>query len=332
MLAPSAESVSVRLDLPRRRYAVADTGGRPGPASRDAPAPFLRPRGCGDHARGEPRGRSPRGRRGLARSRDQPFLSGSPVLLRCGARGGRTVPCRRRRARRAGSPRRIGAGLGLGGPDPRAAGADAVVLSRERRTASRASFGPRLHLSPGGQPRDGGGPPPPPGAVHVRRRAGRPLAGSRDEARGERAGSLRGVQLGASGPAGPPQSEVLGSHTDARPRRLGPRVLGGKPAGERLFAPPIPRGDPGRAAAHRHGSASSMRRRRSARCSSSACERPKAYRRPRWRHSCPREGRRRLAQDCRDWRDAGLLAERDGRVALTERGFLVSNEILCRFV
>jgi oxygen-independent coproporphyrinogen-3 oxidase len=39
-----------------------------------------------------------------------------------------------------------------------------------------------------------------------------------------------------------------------------------------------------------------------------------------------------LEGDWRDWRNAGLVAERDGRAALTERGFLVSNEILCRFV
>ena len=39
-----------------------------------------------------------------------------------------------------------------------------------------------------------------------------------------------------------------------------------------------------------------------------------------------------LAGDYEAWREAGLLEETDGNVALTERGFLVSNEILCRFV
>jgi oxygen-independent coproporphyrinogen-3 oxidase len=45
------------------------------------------------------------------------------------------------------------------------------------------------------------------------------------------------------------------------------------------------------------------------------------------------EGRdRELAADYRAWREEGLLEERSGRVAFTERGFLLSNEILCRFV
>lgn len=39
-----------------------------------------------------------------------------------------------------------------------------------------------------------------------------------------------------------------------------------------------------------------------------------------------------LPQDYRCWKEEGLLAERDGRVSFTERGFLLSNEILCRFV
>jgi oxygen-independent coproporphyrinogen-3 oxidase len=39
-----------------------------------------------------------------------------------------------------------------------------------------------------------------------------------------------------------------------------------------------------------------------------------------------------LAADYRAWREEGLLQERSGRVAFTERGFLLSNEILCRFV
>jgi oxygen-independent coproporphyrinogen-3 oxidase len=43
-------------------------------------------------------------------------------------------------------------------------------------------------------------------------------------------------------------------------------------------------------------------------------------------------GDRRLAQDWKDWGNSGLVRERDGCVAFTERGFLVSNEILCRFV
>jgi putative oxygen-independent coproporphyrinogen III oxidase len=40
----------------------------------------------------------------------------------------------------------------------------------------------------------------------------------------------------------------------------------------------------------------------------------------------------RLEADYRAWRDEGLLQERSGRIAFTERGFLLSNEILCRFV
>lgn len=46
--------------------------------------------------------------------------------------------------------------------------------------------------------------------------------------------------------------------------------------------------------------------------------------------SARRDGR--LAHDWEEWRDAGLVQERAGRASLTERGFLVSNEILCRFV
>lgn len=40
----------------------------------------------------------------------------------------------------------------------------------------------------------------------------------------------------------------------------------------------------------------------------------------------------RLAGDYSTWRQAGILEEEDGRVRFTERGFLLSNEVLCRFV
>ena len=39
-----------------------------------------------------------------------------------------------------------------------------------------------------------------------------------------------------------------------------------------------------------------------------------------------------LAGDYEDWRAGGLLSEADGAVCFTEKGFLLSNEILCRFV
>ena len=39
-----------------------------------------------------------------------------------------------------------------------------------------------------------------------------------------------------------------------------------------------------------------------------------------------------LAGDYASWKGGGLLEEASGRVRFTERGFLVSNEILCRFV
>jgi oxygen-independent coproporphyrinogen-3 oxidase len=39
-----------------------------------------------------------------------------------------------------------------------------------------------------------------------------------------------------------------------------------------------------------------------------------------------------LADDYASWRDGRLLEEGSGRLRFTERGFLVSNEILCRFV
>lgn len=45
------------------------------------------------------------------------------------------------------------------------------------------------------------------------------------------------------------------------------------------------------------------------------------------------EGDALLAGDYRAWFEAGLLSrENDGRVRFTERGFLLSNEVLCRFV
>ena len=40
----------------------------------------------------------------------------------------------------------------------------------------------------------------------------------------------------------------------------------------------------------------------------------------------------RLAADYPAWLEAGLLERNDGRVRFTERGFLLSNEVLCRFV
>jgi len=41
---------------------------------------------------------------------------------------------------------------------------------------------------------------------------------------------------------------------------------------------------------------------------------------------------RTLPADYRAWLEEGLLEERTGRIAFTERGFLLSNEVLCRFV
>ena len=44
------------------------------------------------------------------------------------------------------------------------------------------------------------------------------------------------------------------------------------------------------------------------------------------------EGDPLLPEDYAAWFDAGVLEREDGRVRFTERGFLLSNEILCRFV
>jgi len=44
------------------------------------------------------------------------------------------------------------------------------------------------------------------------------------------------------------------------------------------------------------------------------------------------QGDPRLPGDYADWRAGGFLAEEGGRLRFTERGFLVSNEVLCRFV
>ena len=40
----------------------------------------------------------------------------------------------------------------------------------------------------------------------------------------------------------------------------------------------------------------------------------------------------RLPEDYRMWREEGVLEEREGRLRFTNRGFLLSNEVLCRFV
>jgi oxygen-independent coproporphyrinogen-3 oxidase len=45
-----------------------------------------------------------------------------------------------------------------------------------------------------------------------------------------------------------------------------------------------------------------------------------------------KEGDPLLPGDYADWRAEGLLVEKDGRLRFTERGFLLSNEVLCRFV
>lgn len=45
-----------------------------------------------------------------------------------------------------------------------------------------------------------------------------------------------------------------------------------------------------------------------------------------------RSGDPRLAADYAAWLDAGILVRPEGRLRFTERGFLVSNEVLCRFV
>lgn len=44
------------------------------------------------------------------------------------------------------------------------------------------------------------------------------------------------------------------------------------------------------------------------------------------------EGDRLLLDDYRAWLEGGVLERADGRVRFTERGFLLSNEVLCRFV
>jgi putative oxygen-independent coproporphyrinogen III oxidase len=49
----------------------------------------------------------------------------------------------------------------------------------------------------------------------------------------------------------------------------------------------------------------------------------------RWMAGCDDS---RLALDWEGWMGLGLLRESGGRVSFTERGFLISNEILCRFV
>jgi oxygen-independent coproporphyrinogen-3 oxidase len=45
-----------------------------------------------------------------------------------------------------------------------------------------------------------------------------------------------------------------------------------------------------------------------------------------------RHGDPRLSEDLETWLEGGLLEESDGRLRFSERGFLLSNEVLCRFV
>ena len=44
------------------------------------------------------------------------------------------------------------------------------------------------------------------------------------------------------------------------------------------------------------------------------------------------QGDPRLPGDYADWRAGGVLTQEEGRLRFTEHGFLVSNEVLCRFV
>jgi len=48
-----------------------------------------------------------------------------------------------------------------------------------------------------------------------------------------------------------------------------------------------------------------------------------------WVQSC---GDPALARDLAAWEESAILEHRDGKIRFTERGFLVSNEVLCRFV
>ena len=78
--------------------------------------------------------------------------------------------------------------------------------------------------------------------------------------------------------------------------------------------------------------APSRRRRERPSGSSSGCVFPTAFRRTRSNGGSRSAGDSLLAEDYAAWRERGLLRTEADRVAFTERGYLLSNEILCRFV
>ncbi len=290
---------AVRLDLPGGRNAVPAAARSRAAPRRPAGPVFRGRRRRRTHPRGQPGGRDARSGARVEGRRDRPGLGGHPVLRRRGALRRRTPP---RRGPRRGGSRNSGCGrvLRFRGSHPRTAGADSGNLLRERRAAGRRRGGPRVRLPARSGKVEGarGGSPAESPTLSLRRRPGRHVAGDGRNARKSGPRALRDLELGAAGPGGPAQSQVLDPDAHPRARGVGARALGRPTAGQRRGSRGLPRPDRGRGAAARPRPAGGRRRGGArgsvpgaaarGRCPGSRCRQKDRYRRRRPTRASPK--------------------------------------------